>query len=100
MKLISKRENTYKQMIVAAVAFAVFLLPAFAPDARAADSNAQAEGSRWYFGLNVPVMFIDNSDSVESGAAQAQGAPLPSPIQGERPHGIRYGVQDQRRGGP
>ena len=79
MKLISKRENTYKQMIVAAVAFAVFLLPAFAPDARAADSNAQAEGSRWYFGLNVPVMFIDNSDSIESGAAQAQGAPLPVP---------------------
>lgn len=70
MRLISKRENTYKQMIVAAVAFAVFLLPAFAPDARAADSNAQAEGSRWYFGLNVPVMFIDDSDSVETGTAQ------------------------------
>ena len=79
MRLISKRKNTYKKMIVAAVALAVFLLPAFAPDARAADSNAQAEGSRWYFGLNVPVMFIDDSDSVESGAAQAQGAPLPVP---------------------
>lgn len=70
MRLISKRKNTYKQMSVAAVAIAVFLLGAFTPDARAADSNAQAEGSRWYFGLNVPVMFIDDSDSVETGTAQ------------------------------
>ena len=54
-------------MTVAAVILAMFLLPAFAPDARAADSGAE---SRWYFGLNVPVMFIDDSDSVERGTAK------------------------------
>lgn len=70
MRRISHRKNTCKQMIVAAAALAVFLLPAFAPDARAADSGAGAPESRWYFGLNVPVMFIDDSDSVETGTAQ------------------------------
>ena len=47
-------------MIVTAVALAVFLLPVFTPEARASDS-------RWYVGLNVPVMFIDDSESVERG---------------------------------
>ena len=83
MRLISKRKNTYKQMSVAAVAIAVFLLGAFTPDARAADSNAQAEGSRWYFGLNVPVMFIDDSDSVETGQVQQPGLPLPIPYKAD-----------------
>ena len=79
MRLISHLKNTRNRMIAAAAILAVFLLPAFAPDARAADSGAQAEGSRWYLGLNVPVMFIDDSDSVETGAAAAAGSPIPIP---------------------
>ncbi len=38
-------------------------MPVIAPDAHASDS-------RWYVGLNVPVMFIDDSESVERGEAQ------------------------------
>ena len=63
MRVISHRISMFKRMIVAAAAFALFLMPAFASDARASDS-------RWYVGLNVPVMFIDDSDSVERGVAQ------------------------------
>ena len=63
MRLISRRTSAFKRMIVAAMALALFLLPVFAPDARAADS-------RWYVGLSVPVMFIDDSESVERGVAQ------------------------------
>ena len=79
MRLIPHLINTRYRTIAAAAILAAFLLPAFAPDARAADSGAQAEGSRWYLGLNVPVMFIDDSDSVESGAAAAAGSPIPIP---------------------
>ncbi|MYA97364.1 MAG: porin family protein [Nitrospinae bacterium] len=79
MRLISHLKNTRNRMIAAAAILAVFLLPAFAPDARAADSGAQAEGSRWYLGLNVPVMFIDDSDSVETGQAVSAGIPIPIP---------------------
>lgn len=63
MRRISYRISMFKRVIVVAGAVAVFLLPVFAPDARAADS-------RWYVGLNVPVMFIDDSESVERGEAQ------------------------------
>ena len=63
MRLIPCRISMFKRMIVAAMALALFLMPAFAPDARAADS-------RWYVGLSVPVMFIDDSESVERGVAQ------------------------------
>ena len=79
MRLISHLKNTRNRMIVAAAILAVFLLTAFAPDARAADSGAQAEGARWYLGLNVPVMFIDDSDSVETGVAATAGSPIPIP---------------------
>ena len=79
MRPITHWENTHSRMVVAAAALAVFLLAAFASDARAADSGAQAEGSRWYFGLNVPVMFIDDSDSVETGEAATASSPLPIP---------------------
>ena len=60
MRRISYRISMFKRMIVATVALAVFLMPVFAPDVRASDS-------RWYVGLNVPVMFIDDSNSVEKG---------------------------------
>ena len=75
MRRITHRKNTRNRTIVAA-ALAVFLLGAFTPDARAADSGAE---SSWYFGLNVPVMFIDDSDSVETGEAVTAGFPLPVP---------------------
>lgn len=83
MKRTSHRKNKRNRMLATAVAFAVFLLPAFAPDARAAESGAQAEGSKWYFGLNVPVMFIDDSDSVETGQVQQPGFPLPIPYKAD-----------------
>ena len=63
MRVISHRISMFKRMIVAVVALAMFLMPVFTPDARASDS-------RWYVGLNVPVMFIDDSESVERGVAQ------------------------------
>lgn len=83
MRLISDRKNICKQMIVAAAALAVFLLPAFASVARAADSGADAAGPKWYFGLNVPVMFIDDSDSVERGQVRQPGLPLPIPYKAD-----------------
>lgn len=70
MRLISHRTNAYKQMIVATSVFAMFLLPVFASDARASDS-------RWYVGLNVPVMFIDDSDSVERGEVPQVSGRIP-----------------------
>ena len=55
-------------MIVAAAALAVFLLPVFTPDARASEP-------RWYVGMSVPVMFLDDSESVTSGTRQASRNP-------------------------
>ncbi len=63
MRLISHCTSALNRMIVAAGALAMFFMPVIAPNARAADS-------RWYVGLNVPVMFIDDSESVERGEAQ------------------------------
>ncbi len=48
----------------AAAAAALCLAPAFAAGAQAAEGN---EG-KWYFGLNVPVMFIDNTKTDVSGS--------------------------------
>ena len=69
MRLISHRKNFRNRMIVAVAALAVFLLPAFATDVRAADSGAKAADSKWYASFNVPVMFIDDSVSVSAGTA-------------------------------
>ena len=60
MRRISYRISMLKRMIVAGAALAVFLLPVFTPDARASDP-------RWYVGMSVPVMFLDDSESVTSG---------------------------------
>ena len=49
---------------IAAAALTLCLAPAFAAGAQAAEGN---EG-RWYFGLNVPVMFIDNTETDVSGS--------------------------------
>jgi opacity protein-like surface antigen len=59
----------FKGMIVAAAALAVFLLPVFTPDAHASEP-------RWYVGMSVPVMFLDDSESVTSGYALT-GDPRP-----------------------
>ena len=69
MRLISHRTSALNRMIVAA-ALALFLMPVIAPDARAADS-------RWYVGLNVPVMFIDDSESVERGEVPQSSGSIP-----------------------
>lgn len=74
MRLISQRTNLLG-IFVATFSLAVLLLPVFATDARAADS-------RWYVGLSVPVMFIDDSESVTTGnnfALQPTGSPISTP---------------------
>lgn len=53
----------FERVIVFAGAVAMFLMPAFTPDTRASEP-------RWYVGLSVPVMFLDDSDSVTSGIQQ------------------------------
>ena len=60
MNLISHRTCSVNRMVVAAAVLAVFLLPMLTPDARASEP-------RWYVGLSVPVMFLDDSESVTSG---------------------------------
>ena len=60
MNLISHRTCSVNRRVVAAAVLAVFLLPILTPDARASEP-------RWYVGLSVPVMFLDDSDTVTSG---------------------------------
>ena len=69
MRRISYRISMLKRMIVAAAALAVFLMPVFTPDAHASEP-------RWYVGMSVPVMFLDDSESVTSGYALT-GDPRP-----------------------
>ncbi len=52
-----------ERVIVVAGAVAMFLMPVFTPDARASEP-------RWYVGLSVPVVFLDDSESVTSGIQQ------------------------------
>ena len=65
MRRIPYLTSMLQRIFVATAAFAVFLLPVFTPDARASEP-------RWYVGLSVPVMFLDNSDSVTSGTSLGQ----------------------------
>lgn len=60
MRLISHQTSAVHRMILAGTVLALFLLPVFVPDARAADP-------RWYVGLSVPVTFLDDLESVTSG---------------------------------
>ncbi len=62
MRRIPYRTMILQRIFVATVALAVFLLPVFSPDARASEP-------RWYVGLSVPVMFLDDSESVTSGTS-------------------------------
>lgn len=52
-----------ERVIVVAGAVAMFLMSVFTPDARASEP-------RWYVGLSVPVVFLDDSESVTSGIQQ------------------------------
>ncbi|MYC28007.1 MAG: porin family protein [Nitrospira sp. SB0662_bin_26] len=60
MRRIPHLTSILQRIFVATAALAVFVSPVFTPDARASEP-------RWYVGLSVPVMFLDNSDSVTSG---------------------------------
>ncbi len=60
MRRISYRISMFERVIVVAGAVAMFLMPVFTPDVRASEP-------RWYVGLSVPVMFLDDSDSVTKG---------------------------------
>lgn len=62
MRRMTYRASTLQRMFVATVVLTVFLLPVLTPDARASEP-------RWYVGLSVPVMFLENSDSVTSGTS-------------------------------
>ena len=60
MKRIPHLTSILQRIFVTTAALAVFLLPVFTPDAHASEP-------RWYVGLSVPVMFLDDSDTVTSG---------------------------------
>ena len=53
---------------VAAAAFALCLAPGLAPAFATGAQAAEGNEGRWYFGLNVPVMFIDNTKTDVSGS--------------------------------
>ena len=69
MKAIALPKITGRRIAVAA--FALCLAPAFATGAQAAERNQ----GKWYFGLNVPVMFIDNTKTKVRGT---QNTPDPT----------------------
>ncbi len=53
---------------IAAAALALCLAPGLAPAFAAGAQAAEGNEGRWYFGLNVPVMFIDNTKTDVSGS--------------------------------
>lgn len=59
---------------ITAAAFALCLVTAVAADARAADGNQ----GKWYIGANIPVMFIDNTETSVTGTTTV---PVPPPGQ-------------------
>lgn len=60
---------TSERIVVAVVAASVFFLMVYAPKARAADS-------RWYVGANLPVMYIDDTDTTVKGESANHLNPL------------------------
>ena len=69
MRRILYLMSMFQRMIVVVAALATFLLPVFTPDARASEP-------RWYVGLSVPVMFLDDSESVTSGTNMTNMGPV------------------------
>ncbi len=69
MGSVSYRTSAYDRMITAAVVFAMCLISAFAPDARAADS-------KWYVGASIPLMFIDDTKTDTDGSTATPNGPL------------------------
>ncbi|MYF07577.1 MAG: outer membrane beta-barrel protein [Rhodospirillaceae bacterium] len=63
---------------VAAAAFALCLAPGLAPAFATGAQAAEGNEGKWYFGLNVPVMFIDNTKtSVTAGSVLPGATPVP-----------------------
>jgi len=76
---------------IAAAAFALCLAPPVATGAQAAERNQ----GKWYFGLNVPVMFIDNTKtSVKAGSVLpgAQPAPISYTTNGISHYGLGFRI--------
>ena len=80
MRRIPYLTSMLQRIFVATVVLAVFLLSVFTPDTRASEP-------RWYVGLSVPVMFLDDSDSFTSGTN-----PGPPSGPGAPPSQIPYGA--------
>ena len=68
MRRIPHLTSILQRIFAATAAIAVFLLPLFTPDVRASEP-------RWYVGLSVPVMFLDDSESVTSGTIMTPMGP-------------------------
>ena len=69
--------GAFGRTISAAAALAMCLMPAFAPDARAAES-------KWYAGVSIPLMFIDDTETGTGGTSSPQAV---HSGHGERRHG-------------
>ena len=70
MRIISHRTSAINRMRVAGAALVLFLLPVFTSDVCASEP-------RWYVGLSVPVMFLDDSESGTSGTMVAPRGSVP-----------------------
>ena len=68
MRRIPYLTSMLQRIFVTTAVLVLFLLPVFTPDARASEP-------RWYVGLSVPVMFLDNSESVTSGTIMTPMGP-------------------------
>ena len=72
--------------ITAIATFAVLASFAFLP-------HAQAAGSPWYFGFQVPVMFIDDTESKTTGSNMIVGSPTPVPYSAKSTSAYKAGFK-------